>query len=165
MIALAADCPGEGTKDVIAAPQAVQDVPEIEARLPREFLSSAIIDIDTIDTREHSPTALTVHLLVVGEQAANYCRGISAEPQEVLRLKRTRGAHDVSPETFYRWHLLSCQNVRVNCVGKVESSIQVLVYLQIEIVVLSAGFRVIVRFRKESAGPQDDAWQAARSGK
>ena len=69
----------------------------------REFLSSAIIDIDTIDTREHSPTALTVHLLVVGEQAANYCRGISAEPQEVLRLKRTRGAHDVS---IYAGHVL-----------------------------------------------------------
>jgi hypothetical protein len=101
----------------------------------------------------------------VREQAANYCRCISAEPEEVLRLKRARGAHDVSPETSYRWHLLSSKNVRVNCVGKVESSIQVLVYLQIEIFVLSADFRVIVYFRKESTGPQDDAWQAARSGK
>ena len=81
MIPLAADYPGEGTKDVIAASQAVQDIPEVETRLPREFLPSAIIDIDTIDTREHSPTALTVHLLVVGEQAANYCRCISAEPE------------------------------------------------------------------------------------
>ena len=109
-------------------------MPEVETRLPREFLPSAKIDIDTIDTREHSPTALTVHLLVVGEQAANYCRCISAEPEEVLRLKRTRGAHDVLPES-YRWRLLSCKNVRVNCVGKVESSIQVLVYFQIEIIV------------------------------
>ena len=72
VIPLAADCPGEGTKDVIAASQPVQDVPEVEARLPREFLPSATIDIDTIDTREHSPTALTVHLLVVREQATNY---------------------------------------------------------------------------------------------
>ena len=59
VIPLAADCPGEGTKDVIAAPQAVQDVAEVETRLPREFLPSAIIDIDTINTREHSPTSLT----------------------------------------------------------------------------------------------------------
>lgn len=79
----------------------------------------------------------------------------------MLRLERTCGTHDVPAESDFR-NSFSCDNVCLDCVGEVKPSIQVLVRLEIEIVVRTPKFGVVVGFRKEPRGPQDDAWQALR---
>jgi hypothetical protein len=50
MISLAPDRPSERAEHVVSRPQAVENVPEIEARRPAEFIPSATIDVDAIDT-------------------------------------------------------------------------------------------------------------------
>lgn len=79
MISLAPDRPSERAEHIGSVPQAVEDVPEIEARRPAEFIPSAKIDVDAIDTWEHSPTALAIRILVVGEETLNHRWCIRAE--------------------------------------------------------------------------------------
>jgi len=67
MISLASDRPSESAEHLVSAPQAVENVPEIEVWPPAKFIPSTTIDIDAIDTWQHSPTALTVRIFVVGE--------------------------------------------------------------------------------------------------
>src|SRR4029078_134976 len=126
-----------------------------------ELAPRAMMDVCTIYTLEHSPAARGVYLLVVGEQPAHHPRRVGAELQEILRLKRTRRAHDVAPESDFRGSL-GGKDVRVDGIGEIEPSIQVFVRLEIEILVLPANVGVVVRFRKEPSGPQHDARQTAR---
>ena len=42
-----------------------KDVQEVEARIPAELLAGTMVDVDTIDARQHAPAALSVQLLVV----------------------------------------------------------------------------------------------------
>ncbi len=70
----------------------------------------------------------------------------------MLRLKRTRRTHDVPGKSDFR-SSLGCKDVRVNGIGEVDPSIQVLVHLEIEIVILTAEFGVVVRLRKEPRDP------------
>ncbi len=161
VVSLAPDCPGERADHIISASQAVEDIPEIDARPPAEFGASTMVDVDTIYPWEHSPAALPIQLLVVGEQASNHARCIRAEPGEVLRPKRACCTHDVATEPDLR-SSLSCEDVCINGIGEVQPSVQVLVHLEIEIIVLPPKFGIVVRFRKETRGPQHDAWQAGR---
>src|SRR3712207_6306707 len=71
VVALATDCPGQGTEHVLVALQAVENVAEIEARPPSQLLLSPVVDVDAIDAREHLPAATAVLLLVVGEQTSD----------------------------------------------------------------------------------------------
>ena len=66
----------------------------------------------------------------------------------MLRLERTCRTHHVPSESDFR-SSLSCKDVRVNGIGEVEPSIQVLVRLEIEVIVLTPKFGVVVRFRQE----------------
>jgi hypothetical protein len=79
MIPLAADGSGQRAEHVVSVPQAVENVPEIEAGRPAELLPSALIDVDAIDTWEHSPTSQAIRLLVVRKQALHHCRCILGE--------------------------------------------------------------------------------------
>jgi len=60
VISLAADGLREGTERRLPAPQAVENVPEIEPWAPAEFLPSTPIHIDAIDPRQHAPTAIAI---------------------------------------------------------------------------------------------------------
>jgi len=151
VISLAPDCPRERAEYFISTPQAVEHMTEVEARTPAEFLPGTIVDVDTVDTWEHSPVAPAIHLLVLGEQAAKHAWAISAELKKMLRLKRTRRAHDVAVKSDFR-SSLGCEDVRLNGIGEVDPSIQVLVHLEIEIVILTPELGVVVRFRKEPRG-------------
>ena len=79
MISLAPDRPGERAEHVVSVPQAVENMPEIEARRPAELIPSAKIDVDAIDTWEHSPTALAIRIFVVGKETSNHPWCIRAE--------------------------------------------------------------------------------------
>jgi hypothetical protein len=67
MISLASYGPGERAEYLVSAPQAFENVAEIDAWPPAQFIPSTTIDVDAIDTRQHSPTALTIRIFVVGE--------------------------------------------------------------------------------------------------
>jgi hypothetical protein len=79
----------------------------------------------------------------------------------MLRLERAGGAHDVSAESEPR-SSFGREDVSLNGVGEIEPSIQVLVHLEIQIVVLMPQIGIVVRLRKEPRGPQDDARKTLR---
>src|SRR5687767_9657893 len=135
---------------------------EIDLWGPAKFVPSTAIHVDTIDARQHPPAPLAVQIFVVGEQASNYARRIRPELLEMLRPERASGAHDVTPETEC-WSPFGREEVCLDRVGEVEPAIQVLVYLEIQILVLIPGVAIVVGFWKEPSSSQDDARQALGS--
>src|SRR5688572_11836128 len=161
MVPLAPDFPGKNAEHVRPVPETVESAPEIEAWLPAEIAARPVVDVDTIDGGQHAPAALTKQLFVVGKQAPNDCRCIGAQMRQVASPEWARGADDVSREADFR-RASSRENVRIDGISEIEPAIQVFVDLEIEIVVLPPGFRIIVRFRKEPRRAEDDAGQIVR---
>lgn len=79
MVPLAADRLSERAEYFVSAPQAIENMPEIEAWRPTKLIASTTIDVHAIDACQHSPAALAVHILVVGEQAPDDARRIRPE--------------------------------------------------------------------------------------
>ena len=156
VIAFRSDFFRQGASEISSGIQSTNDRAEVVLWSPGEFITSTLIDIDPINAGKHLPTQALVCGLIVGNALTHYLERVVSQPSEIV-LTKWRGGADYIFTKAQAGRALRGQHVGADHIFDVDTSVKILVGLQILIREGSSHFSVVILLGEESRCSEHEA--------
>src|SRR6266545_6344567 len=156
MVTLGSDLTRQRAAGISPCSETVEYVAEIIAGMPAQILAGSLINIHSVDIGKHLPTPTCILRFVLRNSPLHYSRRIHPQVMQIIKLKRSGCADNVSPETDHG-SMLDGEQMSFDDIRKVHPPVEILIRFCIGVIIRLANRPVVIFFWKKSRRSQDDA--------